>query len=155
MTPDHSGRTLRTDEQISQLSKVAAEHRWTVTHVFTDCQTSVKKGQDRRPGELALIGAIRSGAIDRVLIWSIDRVGKCLVDLIGFIEICRSAHVALNLYDEGFDSETSNGLSLFDVSALSGAPPATIAAGSHIARTGRGSRSVDQVWQAADRKAEG
>jgi DNA invertase Pin-like site-specific DNA recombinase len=86
--------------------------------VFTDCPTSVKKDQDRRPGELALIGAIRSGAIDRVLIWSIDRVGKCLVDLIGFIEVCRSVHVALNLYDEGFDSETSNGLSLFDVSAL-------------------------------------
>ena len=34
------------------------------------------------------------------------------------METCRSACVAVNLYDEGFDSETSNGLSLFDVSAL-------------------------------------
>ena len=91
---------LMADEQISQLSKVAAEHGWTVANVFTDCPTSVKKDQDRRRGELALIGAIRSEAIDRVLIWSIDRVGKCLVDLIGFIETCRSAHVALNLCDE-------------------------------------------------------
>jgi DNA invertase Pin-like site-specific DNA recombinase len=109
---------LRTHEQISQLSKVAAEHRWTVTHVFTDCPTSVKKNQDRRPGELALIGAIRSGVIDAVLIWSIDRVGKSLIDLVGFMETCRSACVAVNLHDEGLDSETSNGLSLFDVSAL-------------------------------------
>ena len=107
------------DEQISQLSKVAAEHGWTVANVFTDCPTSVKKDQDRRRGELALIGAIRSEAIDRVLIWSIDRVGKCLVDLIGFIETCRSAHVALNLCDEDFDSETSSGLSL-----LAGSNPA-------------------------------
>ena len=109
---------LTADEQINQLSKVAAEHGWTVAHAFTDCPTSVKKDQDRRPGELALIGAIRSGEIDRVLIWSIDRVGKCLVDLIRFIETCRSACVAVNLHNEGFDSETSNGLSLFDVSAL-------------------------------------
>ena len=109
---------LTADEQIGQLSKVAAERGWTVAHVFADCPTSVKKDQDRRPGELALIGAIRSRAIDRVLIWSIDRVGKCLVDLIGFIETCRSARVALNLHNEGFDSETSNGLSLFDVSTL-------------------------------------
>ena len=57
---------LMADEQISQLSKVAAEHGWTVANVFTDCPTSVKKDQDRRRGELALIGAIRSEAIDRV-----------------------------------------------------------------------------------------
>ena len=106
------------DEQIKHLRNVASERGWTVSHLFADRPTSVQKGQDRRPGESALIAAIRSGAIDRVLIWSIDRIGKSLADLIGFIETCRSAHVALNLYDEGFDSETSNGLSLFDVSAL-------------------------------------
>ena len=109
---------ISADEQIEHLRNVASERGWTVSHLFADRPTSVQKGQDRRPGESALIAAIRSGAIDRVLIWSIDRVGKCLVDLIGFIETCRSAHVALNLYDDGFDSETSNDLSLFDVSAL-------------------------------------
>ena len=109
---------LTADEQISQLSEVAAEHGWTVAYVFTDRPTSVKKGQDRRPGELALTGAIQSGEIDRVLIWSVCRIGKSLIDLVGFIETCRSACAAVNLHDEGFDSETSNGLSLFDVSAL-------------------------------------
>ena len=106
------------DEQIEHLRNVASERGWTVAYVFTDRPTSVKKGQDRRPGENALIEAIRSGAIDRVLIRSIDRIGKSLADLIGFIEICRSAYVVVNLHEEGFDSETSNGLSLFDVSAL-------------------------------------
>ena len=67
---------------------------------------------------LALIDAIRSGAIDRVLVWSIDRIGKSLADLVTLMETCRSAGVAVNLHDEDFDSETSNGLSLFDVSAL-------------------------------------
>ena len=109
---------ISADEQVEHLRNVASGREWTVSHVFADRPTSMQKGQDRRPGESALIEAIRSGAIDRVLIWSIDRVGKCLVDLIGFIETCRSAHIALNLHDEGFDSETSNGLSLFDVSAL-------------------------------------
>ena len=109
---------ISADEQIEHLRNVASERGWTVSHVFADRPTSVQKGPDRRPRENELIEAIRSGAIDRVLIWSIDRVGRCLVDLIRFIEMCCSAHVALNLYDEGFDSETSNGLSLFDVSAL-------------------------------------
>jgi DNA invertase Pin-like site-specific DNA recombinase len=106
------------DEQIKRLTTVAIERGWTVAHVFADRPTAVKKGQDRRSGELALVEAIRSGAIDRVLIWSVCRIGKSLIDLVKFMETCRSACVAVNLHDEGFDSETSNGLSLFDVSAL-------------------------------------
>ena len=106
------------DEQIKHLTTLAIERGWTVAHVFADRPTAVKKDQDRRSGELSLIEAIRSAAIDRVLVWSIDRIGKSLADLVGFIETCRSAYVAVTLHDEGFDSETSNRLSLFDVSAL-------------------------------------
>jgi DNA invertase Pin-like site-specific DNA recombinase len=109
---------LTADEQIKHLTTVAIERGWTVAHVFADRPTAVKKDQDRRSSEQALVAAIRSGAIDRVLVWSIDRIGKSLADLVTIMETCRSACVAVNLYDEGFDSETSNGLSLFDVSAL-------------------------------------
>ena len=70
------------DEQIKRLTTVAIERGWTVAHVFADRPTAVKKGQDRRSGELSLIEAIRSGAIDRVLVWSIDRIGKSLADLV-------------------------------------------------------------------------
>jgi hypothetical protein len=73
-----------------------------VTNVFSDCPTAVKKGQDCRSGEIALIKATQSSEIDRVLIWSIDRMGKSLADLAGFIEACRAAYVALNLYDDRF-----------------------------------------------------
>lgn len=109
---------ITADEQIKRLTTLAIERGWTVAHVFADRPTAVKKDQDRRSGELSLIEAIRSAAIDRVLIWSIDRIGKSLADLVGFMETCRRACVAVNLFDKGFDSETSNGLSLFDVSAL-------------------------------------
>ena len=60
----------------------------------------MKKDQDRRSGELSLIEAIRSAAIDRVLVWSIDRIGKSLADLVAFMEQCRAACVAVDLYEE-------------------------------------------------------
>ena len=69
---------LSADEQIEHLTTVAIERGWTVAHVFADRPTAVKKDQDRRSGELSLIEAIRSAAIDRVLVWSIDRIGKSL-----------------------------------------------------------------------------
>ena len=109
---------LTADEQIKHLTTVAIERGWTVAHVFADRPTAVKKDQDRRSGELSLIEAIRSGAIDRVLVWSIDRIGKSLADLVTFMEQCRAAGVAVYLDQERIDTAGSNGLALFDVSAL-------------------------------------
>ena len=72
-----------------------AERDWTVVHVFSDQPTSVKKGQDRRPGELALLNAI--------LIWLVGLIRCCfgpstelespLSDLVGFMETCRFAGI--------------------------------------------------------------
>ncbi len=106
------------DEQIKRLTTVAIERGWTVAHVFADRPTAVKKDQDRRSGEQALVAAIRSGAIHRVLVWSVCRIGKSFIDLIGFMETCRSRDAELYLHEQHIDTAISNGLSLFDVSAL-------------------------------------
>ena len=109
---------LNANEQIERLRRIAAERDWTVVHVFSDQPTSVKKGQDRRPGELALLNAIRSGGIDKVLLWSIDRIGKSLSDLVGFMETCRFAGTSLWMQEQKLDTATSNGMSLFDVASM-------------------------------------
>jgi putative DNA-invertase from lambdoid prophage Rac len=109
---------LTTDEQIAVLRATAAEQDWTVTHVLADRPTSIKQREDRRPGELALITAMRSGAVNKVLIWDIDRIGKSLIELISVLEVCRTTGVSLHLHQQNIDTESSNGLSLNDVSVL-------------------------------------
>jgi len=78
----------------------------------------VKKGHDRRSGELALLHAIQCGAIEKVLMWSLCRIGKSLTELVRFLETCRSAGVAVYFDQEQIDSAETNGLSLFDMSKL-------------------------------------
>jgi DNA invertase Pin-like site-specific DNA recombinase len=107
---------MSADEQIERLTTIALERRWTVANVFTDRPATLKK--DRRPGEMALIEAIRSDAIDKVLIWSVCRLGKSLTDLVVFMEMCRVAGVAVYLHEQGLDSAVSNGLPIFDVVAM-------------------------------------
>jgi DNA invertase Pin-like site-specific DNA recombinase len=85
--------------------------------VFADKPTKVR-GTDRRPGEAALINAIRNGIVDRVLIWSVCRIGKSLVDLVAFMETCRMAGVALWVDEQRIDTETSNGMSMLDLAAM-------------------------------------
>ena len=109
---------LSLEEQLACLRCVAAERGWTVGHIFTDRPTTVRKGHDRRPGEIAVIEAIRSGSIDKVLVWSLCRVGRSLTELVGFLETCRARGVALYLHEQQIDTATSNGASLLDVAPL-------------------------------------
>jgi DNA invertase Pin-like site-specific DNA recombinase len=109
---------LSAEEQIERLTTIARERGWTVAKVFTDQPTSVKTGSDRRPGEMALIDAAHSDTIDKVLIWSVCRLGKSLIDLVAFMDMCRVAGLAVYLHEQGVDSAVSNGLPIFDVVAM-------------------------------------
>ena len=66
-----------------------------------------------------MIEAIRSGAIDRVLVWSLCRVGRSLTELgrISWRPAGR-AGVAMYLHEPQIDTATSNGVSLLDVAPL-------------------------------------
>jgi DNA invertase Pin-like site-specific DNA recombinase len=108
--------TVSTELQVERLKAVAAEHGWMVADLFIDRRATVKK--DRRPGEIALLDAIRAGGVQKVLLWSIDRVGRSLVDLVSFLETCRAAGIGLYLHEQGLDTATSNGMCLFDLSGM-------------------------------------
>jgi DNA invertase Pin-like site-specific DNA recombinase len=107
---------LTAEGQIERLTTIAGERGWTVVKAFTDRPATVKK--DRLPGESALIDAIRSGGVDKVLLWSIDRFGRSLVDLVTFMEACRTAGVSLWLNEQGLDTAGSNVISMLDLSAM-------------------------------------
>jgi DNA invertase Pin-like site-specific DNA recombinase len=109
---------LSIEDQVERLSSIASAHGWKVEGVFMDRPLAVRKGLDRRPGEVALIETIRSGTIDKVLLWSVCRIGKSLMELVSFMETCRTNAVSIYLDQQNIDTETANGLSLFDLARM-------------------------------------
>jgi DNA invertase Pin-like site-specific DNA recombinase len=109
---------LSAEDQVQRLTTIADAHGWTVTHVFSDRPASVRKGLDRRVGEIALMDVIRGRAIDRVAIWSIDRTGRSLIELVAFLDACRTADVSVFMHEQRVDSAAPNGLPLFDMTAM-------------------------------------
>jgi DNA invertase Pin-like site-specific DNA recombinase len=51
-------------------------------------------------------------------VWSIDRIGRSLVDLVAFMDMCRVAGVVVWLDEQELDTAESNGLPLLDVMAM-------------------------------------
>ena len=72
---------LSIEDQVSVLRSIAIRAWMDGRRQVHRPSLTVRKGQDRRPGETALIEAIRNGTIDKVLLWSIDRIGRSLVEI--------------------------------------------------------------------------
>jgi DNA invertase Pin-like site-specific DNA recombinase len=106
------------EQQIDCLRAVADNQSWTVSRTFADRPTPPKRGRQRRPGETALLENVRAGAVQKVLLFSIDRVGRTLAELVGFLETCRTSKVDIYIHDRQIDTAACNGLSLFDIASM-------------------------------------
>ncbi len=55
------------------------------------------------------------GKFDVVMAWSVDRLGRSLEDLLGFLKELHAAHVDLFLHQQGLDTTTPGGRAMFQL----------------------------------------
>jgi DNA invertase Pin-like site-specific DNA recombinase len=106
----------QTVENQRQALRAAAEHRgWTVVEEFVDAGISGAKGREKRPGFDRLLKAVTRRKVDIVAAWSVDRLGRSLQDLVGFLGELKGAGVDLYLDRQGVDTSTPAGKALFQM----------------------------------------
>jgi DNA invertase Pin-like site-specific DNA recombinase len=103
------------ENQRRELEAVAVRHGWEVGAVFTDAGISGTKGRDKRPGYDGLCRGIARREFDQVAAWSVDRLGRSLQDLVGFLAELHSKGVDLYLHQQGLDTGTPAGKALFQI----------------------------------------
>jgi DNA invertase Pin-like site-specific DNA recombinase len=72
--------------------------------VFEDAGISSAKGRDHRPGLAALLKAVARREIDMVAAWSVDRLGRSLMDLLAFLKELHAKGIDLFLHQQGLDT---------------------------------------------------
>jgi DNA invertase Pin-like site-specific DNA recombinase len=111
---------VSTDDQTVENQRhelvAACERRgWQVVAEFCDEGVSGANGRDKRPGFDRLHKAIVRGKFDIVAAWSVDRLGRSLQDLVGFLGEVHAAGVDLYLDRQGIDTSTPAGKALFQM----------------------------------------
>jgi len=76
---------------------------------------TTSKGRDKRPGFDALHKAAIRREFDVVMAWSVDRLGRSLQDLVGFLSEIHAAGVDLFLHQQGLDTTTPGGKAMFQM----------------------------------------
>lgn len=101
------------ENQRRDLEEVAGHLGWNVVLVLADEGVSGAKGRDRRPGFDKLHKAVTRREIDLIAAWSVDRLGRSLQDLVGFLSEINARGVDLYLHKQGLDTSTPAGRAMF------------------------------------------
>src|SRR5438876_11011148 len=88
---------------------------WIIADEFTDEGISGAKGRDKRPEFDRLLKEVVRGKIDIVAAWSVDRLGRSLQDLVGFLGELNAAGCDLYLEKQAVDTTTPAGRALFQM----------------------------------------
>ena len=104
-----------TENQLLQLRAVAERHGWTVVTEYVDNGVSGSKGRSERPKFDALLNGVARREFDMIAAWSVDRLGRSLQDLLGFLLELQSKRVDLYLHQQALDTSTPMGKAMFQM----------------------------------------
>lgn len=103
------------ENQLLVLNQVAQRSGWTVVETFSDEGISGAKGRQARPGYDALLKAVGRRQVDIVAAWSVDRLGRSLTDLVGFLSDIQAQGCDLYLHQQAIDTSTPSGRMMFQM----------------------------------------
>ena len=107
-----------TDNQVRELRKVAKRHGWKIVTEFIDHGVSGAKGREKRPELDSLLKAANRREFDIIMAWSVDRLGRSLQHLVGFLDDIHAKGVDLYLHQQNIDTSTPSGKAMFQMAGV-------------------------------------
>jgi DNA invertase Pin-like site-specific DNA recombinase len=104
-----------TENQLRELRAAAERLGHQVVAEFTDNGISGAKGRDQRPGLNSLLEGVTRRDFDKVMAWSVDRLGRSLPHLLAFMAELKAKSVDLYLHQQSLDTSTPAGKAMFQM----------------------------------------
>jgi DNA invertase Pin-like site-specific DNA recombinase len=104
-----------TGNQFRELEAVAARSGWQIIGVYEDAGISGSRGRDKRPGFDQLLKDATARKINIIAAWSVDRLGRSLQDLVGFLSELQTLGCDLYLHQQALDTSTLSGRAMFQM----------------------------------------
>ena len=113
-----STKNQKTDSQMKPLQELAERSQYDVVEVVEDIGVSGAVAGRRREGMGRVMEMVNRREVDVVLVYSVDRLGRNLTDVILLVEELEQKGVALVIHKNGVDTATAYGKTLLSFFAL-------------------------------------
>ena len=104
-----------TENQLIELRAAATRMGWEVVGEFVDRGISGAKGRAERPRLDAMLKGVARKDFDIVAAWSVDRLGRSLIDLVGLLQDLHAMGMDLYLHQQGINTTTPGGKAMFQM----------------------------------------
>jgi DNA invertase Pin-like site-specific DNA recombinase len=104
-----------TANQERELREIAGRMGCEIVRVYKDHGISGTRGRDKRPAFDKLCRDAARREFDVVMAWSVDRLGRSLQDLVGFLSELHALKIDLFLRQQGLDTTTPAGKAMFQM----------------------------------------
>jgi DNA invertase Pin-like site-specific DNA recombinase len=104
-----------TANQERELREIAGRMGCEIVKVYKDHGISGAKGRDKRPAFDKLCRDAARREFEMVMAWSVDRLGRSLQDLVGFLSELHALKIDLFLRQQGLDTTTPAGKAMFQM----------------------------------------
>ena len=104
-----------TENQRRELNAVAGRSGWQIVGTYEDAGISGAKGREQRPGFDRLLKDATARKVDMIAAWSVDRLGRSLQDLVGFLTELQALRCDLYLHQQALDTTTPSGRAMFQM----------------------------------------
>ena len=102
------------ENQIKLLKEICRSKNYQLVDVISDVMSGAKGRQDRKGFDRLIKGSIRK-EWDSILVWSVDRLGRSLKDLVSFLDEINSVGCDLYIHQSGIDTSTPSGKMMFQM----------------------------------------
>ena len=103
-----------TENQLLELYEVCERNDWSVVEEYNETVSGTKGVNDRKELERMLKDASRK-KFDKVVIWSVDRLGRSMKHLVSVLSQLDDLNVDVFSYVQGIDTSTQFGKSMFQM----------------------------------------
>ncbi len=103
------------ENQLSELREVAERNGWRIIAELSDSGISGAKGRDQRPSFDELLRRATRREFDLIMVWAIDRLGRSIQHLVGFMNEIQSLGVDLYVHQQAIDTTTPSGRMIFGI----------------------------------------
>lgn len=103
------------ENQFQELREVAQRNGWHIVAELSDSGISGAKGRDQRPAFDSLLKRATRREFDLIMVWAIDRLGRSIQHLVGFMNDIQAMGVDLYVHQQAIDTTTPSGRMIFSI----------------------------------------